>query len=218
MGGGGRASATDLARWSCLSLSLLIPILTSLTNSLMRVISLLAQKGGVGKTTLALHWAVEAQRTGIGQVAVIDMDTQASATRWYERRTQDFPRLLQADENNVAAAVAACRRIDIDLVLIDTMPRVDVSSIAAARVSDLSVIPCGPSVLDIEAIGHTIAIMNRTDSPGVIVINQGRHSSGINAKASAVLGQYGLPVCPMLIMRRAALEDAFIGRAHRGGA
>ena len=61
---------------------------------------------------------------------------------------------------------------------------------------------------------HTIAITNSVKTPGVIVINQGRHSSGINDKAKAVLQQYGIPVCPVTIMRRAALEDAFIdGRA-----
>ena len=180
----------------------------------MKVLSLLAQKGGVGKTTLALHWAVEAHRQHYGQVAVIDMDLQASATKWYERRGQDFPLLLKADKSTVPDAVKACRASGVDLVLIDTMPRVEESSVAAARVANLSVIPCGPSVLDIEAIAHTIGITNGVNTPGVIVINQGRHSSDINDKAKAVLQQYGIPVCPVTIMRRAALEDAFIdGRA-----
>ena len=174
----------------------------------MKVLSFLAQKGGVGKTTLALHWAVEAQQHR--QVAVIDMDLQASATQWYERREQDTPILLKADQGNVAEVVKACRAHGVDLVLIDTMPRVEAASVAAARVADLSVIPCGPSVLDIEAIAHTIAITNGAGTPGVIVINQGRHSSDINEKARSVLAQYGLPICPVTIMRRAVLEDAFI--------
>ena len=180
----------------------------------MHVISTLAQKGGVGKTTLTLHWAVEAYRQGSGRVAVIDMDEQASSTKWYERRQQDSPLLLRADTYTVADAVEACRAAGVDLVLIDTMPRVEASSVAAAAVADLSVIPCGPSVLDIEAIAQTITITNDVATPAVIVINQGRHSSRINAKAAVLLRQYGLPVCPVPIMRRAVLEDAFIdGRA-----
>lgn len=180
----------------------------------MKVISLLAQKGGVGKTTLTLHWAVEAHRQRYGRVAVIDMDQQESASKWYQRRQQDYPILLRASEDTVTNAVQACRASGMDWVLIDTMPRVEESSVAAARVADLSVIPCGPSVLDIEAIARTIAITAAVKTPGVIVINQGRHSSGINAEATTVLGQYDLPVCPILVMRRAALEDAFIdGRA-----
>ena len=180
----------------------------------MKVVSLLAQKGGVGKTTLTLHWAVEAHRQRYGRVAVIDMDQQESASKWYQRRQQDYPILLRASEDTVTNAVQACRASGMDWVLIDTMPRVEESSVAAARVADLSVIPCGPSVLDIEAIARTIAITAAVKTPGVIVINQGRHSSGINAEARTVLGQYDLPVCPFLVMRRAALEDAFIdGRA-----
>ena len=180
----------------------------------MRVISLLAQKGGVGKTTLTLHWAVEAHKHQYGRIAVIDMDQQESATRWYERRRQDYPLLLKANEDTIDRAVDACRAAGIDWVFIDTMPRVKGSSVAAARVADLSVIPCGPSVLDIEAIGRTIAITVAVRTPAVIVINRGRHSSGINAEARTVLERYDLPVCPTLVMRRAALEDAFIdGRA-----
>ncbi len=180
----------------------------------MKIISLLAQKGGVGKTTLTLHWAVEAARQGYGDIAVIDMDVQQSAAKWSLRRGVDTPVMLQADEANIGQAVAACRENGFDLVLIDTMPRVEASSVEAAKVADLSIIPCGPSVLDIEAIGATIEITARVKTPGVIVINQGRHSSSINDKAAAVLSQYELPVCPVMIMHRAALEDAFIdGRA-----
>ena len=180
----------------------------------MTVISLLAQKGGVGKTTLTLHYAVEALRQGYGRVAVIDTDKQKSASKWGLRRTVDEPLMLVADETNLADAVEACRQNGVDLVLVDTMPRVEASSAQAARVADLSVIPCGPSLLDIEAITDTVDILSGLGKPGVIVVNRGRHSSRINAQARRVLEELDVPVCPTVIMRRAALEDAFIdGRA-----
>ena len=50
----------------------------------MMILSIIAQKGGAGKTTLALHLAVEAGKHG--QVAVIDLDPQASATGWGDAR------------------------------------------------------------------------------------------------------------------------------------
>jgi chromosome partitioning protein len=102
----------------------------------------------------------------------------------------------------------------MDLVLIDTMPRVEKPCVEAAKVAQLGVIPCGPSPVDMEAIGATISIIRREKIPGCIVLNQGRPGSPINEKAAKVLAQYGLPVCPVHIMRRAALADAFIdGRA-----
>ncbi len=180
----------------------------------MQVVTLLAQKGGVGKTTLTLHYAVEALRQGFSRVAVIDTDPQGSASRWAKRRAQEAPIMLAANETNLGDAVAACRENEVDLVLIDTPPHVEASTAHAARLADLCVIPCGSSVLDIEAIGGTVAILDALDKPGVIVINRGRHSSNVNASAARVLAAYELPICPTLVMRRAALEDAFIdGRA-----
>ena len=176
----------------------------------MTIIGLLAQKGGVGKTTLALHWAVEAARRHYGRVAVIDMDPQASAIGWYQRRQRETPVLLQANAHNISQALAACKAEGFDLVLVDTKPYADHSSERVAREADLAVIPCGPSTLEIEAISHTVAIGERAAVPAVIVINQGRHSSSINTKVAGVLAQYEAPVCPVVIMRRALLEDALI--------
>jgi len=182
----------------------------------MKTIGLLAQKGGAGKTSLALHWAVEADVGKKTSVAVIDIDLQGSAASWSLRREKGTPIMLQANEDNVREAVEVCEKNGMDYVFIDTMPRVERSTLEAAKVSDLAVIPCGPAILDIEAIGSTVEIIERVGIPGVIMINQGRPGSPINKKAADVLKQYGLPICPIRIMRRAALADAFNdGRAVR---
>lgn len=183
----------------------------------MKIVSVLAQKGGVGKTTLTLHWAVEASVSRRHtRVAVIDIDIQGSAASWGIRREQETPMILQANEDTVKDALTACEENGVDMVFIDTMPRVERSSVEAAKVADLCIIPCGPTILDIEAIGSTIEIVNRVNATGVIVVNQGRPSSRINEQAISVLSQYDMPVCPVHIMRRAALSDAFTdGRAIR---
>ena len=71
----------------------------------MDVISVLAQKGGVGKTTLTLHWAVEAELQRYGRVAVVDMDPQGSAASWSQRRLEsqdtDTPIMILANEKNL---------------------------------------------------------------------------------------------------------------------
>ena len=108
----------------------------------------------------------------------------------------------------------ACRREGIELLIVDTNPGVEGPVTATARVADLAVIPSGPSIADMESIGPTVAIVRNARLPGCIVLNQGRPGSPINSEAAATLGGYELPVCPTLIMRRAAIMDAFVdGRA-----
>lgn len=175
----------------------------------MKTLGVLAQKGGVGKTTLALHWAVMAHQLG-ESVAIIDTDTQGSAASWGRRRKSEEPVVLEASESNLGEALDACQGAGITLSLIDTMPRIERPSVQAARKANLVVIPCGPTVLDIEAIGGTIAIAERVGVPALIVLNQCRHSSRVNDKAAHILQEYGLPICPSYIMRRAVLEDSFV--------
>jgi chromosome partitioning protein len=183
----------------------------------MKTIGILARKGGAGKSTLTLHWAVEAERQR-RRVAVIDIDPQQTSVKWSKRRLQQLgkqtPAMLIATASNLQEALEACEANGLALVLIDTPPHVEAPCREAARLADLVVIPCGPSAPDLEAIGATIHVLQETKTPGVIVLNQGRPGSSINDKAIAVLTQYGLPVCPVPIIRRAALADAFTdGRA-----
>lgn len=183
----------------------------------MKTIGILARKGGAGKSTLTLHWAVEAERQR-RRVAVIDIDPQQTAVKWSKRRLQQLgkstPAMLVATASNLQEALEACQTSGLALVLIDTPPHVEAPCREAAKLADLVVIPCGPSAPDLEAIGATIHVLQETKTPGVIVLNQGRPGSSINDKAMAVLRQYGLPVCPVPIIRRAALADAFTdGRA-----
>lgn len=184
----------------------------------MNVIGILAQKGGMGKTHLGTNWAVEAERTGAGSVAVLDLDPQGTAASWSQRRLsyqdKDTPIMLRAGVDQLEDVLQACRRERVELLIVDTNPGVEGPVTATARVADLAIIPSGPSIADMESIGPTVAIVRNARLPGCIVLNQGRPGSPINSEAAATLEGYELPVCPTLIMRRAAIMDAFVdGRA-----
>jgi len=183
----------------------------------MKTIGVLARKGGAGKSTLTLHWAVEAERLGKGRSAVIDIDPQQTSVKWSQRRIQlgkQTPAMLVATASDLQEALNACKASGMTVVLIDTPPHGEAPCREAATLADLVVIPCGPTAPDLEAIGATIHVLQETKTPGVIILNQGRPGSSINQKAMTVLQQYGLPVCPIPVIRRAALSDAFIdGRA-----
>jgi len=82
----------------------------------MRVLVFAAQKGGVGKTTLAGHIAVAAHRAGVGPIGLIDADPQGSLMKWMECRSGEGPSLFLTDHGGVqpalreaaAMAAAAC--------------------------------------------------------------------------------------------------------------
>lgn len=180
----------------------------------MDVIGIFAQKGGVGKTHLGTNWAVEAECTGLKSVAVLDLDPQGTAASWSQRRlsyqNRDTPIMLRATVDQVEDVLDACRREGVELLFVDTNPSVEGPVTATAGVADLAVIPSGPSIADMESIGPTVAIVRNFRLPGCIVVNQGRPGSPINAEAASTLEGYELPVCPTLIMRRAAIMDAFV--------
>ena len=186
----------------------------------MDVIGILAQKGGVGKTHLGTSWAVEAERAGVNGVAVLDLDPQRTASSWSQRRLAHqngyTPIMLQAEVEQVDDVLAACRGEGVGLLIVDTNPGVERPVAATAAIADLAVIPTGPSIADMESIGPTVAIVRNAGLPGCIVLNQGRPGSPINEEAATMLKGYELPVCPTLIMRRAAIMDAFVdGRVAR---
>ena len=70
----------------------------------MQIITLAAQKGGVGKTTLAVNLAVAAQAAGI-KTALFDLDPQESATAWSERRKADLPHVEPISARRLAQAI-----------------------------------------------------------------------------------------------------------------
>ena len=183
-------------------------------DATMDVIGVFAQKGGVGKTHLATSWAVEAERDGMDGVAVLDLDPQGTAAAWSRRRIEHqnryTPIMLQAEAEQLDDVLDACRGEGVGLLIVDTNPGVERPVTATAERADLAVIPTGPSIADMESIGPTVAIVRNAGLSGCIVLNQGRPGSPINREAATVLEGYGLPVCPTLIMRRAAIMDAFV--------
>jgi len=67
----------------------------------MRVVVFASQKGGSGKTTLAGHIAVQAERTGYGPVALIDTDPQGSLAKWWNVRETERPVFIQSVFTNL---------------------------------------------------------------------------------------------------------------------
>ena len=90
----------------------------------MRVLAFASQKSGAGKTTLAGHIAVQAQRAGTKSVALADLDPDTSLTDWFALREEDDEPLTVARSTlkDLAAKLQQLRADGVELVVIDTPP------------------------------------------------------------------------------------------------
>jgi chromosome partitioning protein len=168
-------------------------------------IGMLAQKGGAGKTTFAVHLSVLA-----GDAMLIDLDPQRSATEWWHTRDAPQPELAEGSSANLRDALGAIRA---KWVLIDTAPHAEEDARIVAENVDLVVIPTRAAILDLRAIRSTVAIVRRVGTPAVIVLNAvqpGRSvaEAGVTTEAREAVKVYGLPICPIAVGHRAALSHA----------
>ncbi len=70
-----------------------------------KIIALAQQKGGVGKSTLAIHMAVELTARN-RLVAIIDLDPQGTVTNWKRRRAKDWPQVIAGEPAKLGTILA----------------------------------------------------------------------------------------------------------------
>jgi len=174
----------------------------------MDVIAVIAQKGGTGKTTLTLALAVAAQRAG-KVTAVIDLDPQATASNWSDRREVDSPVVVSAQPARLPQVLASAKASGAALVLIDTPPRAEQAALAAAKAADLILIPCRPAIYDLETVSTTLELIRVAGEKPVVAILNGVPPRGSKKEqAEDVIKALGVIVCPVAFGYRAAFSDA----------
>lgn len=174
----------------------------------MAVVAIISQKGGAGKTTLALHLAAAAQDSGAVSL-IIDTDPQATASQWAAWRRDAPPEVIDSPPPRLAAKVAQAMGQGAQLIVIDTPPHADSAARAAVEVADLVLIPCRPSAFDLSAIQTTAKLVQLLRKPAFVVFTAGPpNAPRIYQEAGELVTSYGTPPCPMLLPDRAAYRHA----------
>ena len=173
----------------------------------MKTVAIISQKGGAGKTTVAIHLAVVAEQRGF-RAAVFDLDPQASATSWADKRISPTPTVVPAQASRLPNLLEQAAAQSADLVLIDSAPNADSASLAAARVADLILIPCRPAAFDLDAIGTTLNLAAVANKPAWVVLNAVPPKGKLGAEATEALQQGGVQVSPQVLHQLVAFSHA----------
>lgn len=157
-----------------------------------KVIAVVQQKGGSGKTTLAVNLAVAAARRGM-KVALLDTDPQGSLGRWFMTRRERLGEAGIGFSTSSAWGVSyECDKLrrEADLVIVDTPPKVDADLRPALREADLVLVPVASSHVDLWATDGVLDLAAREKKRVWLVLNRTRSGTRLGddvARAAAEL-------------------------------
>jgi len=175
----------------------------------MRTIAIVSQKGGAGKTTLAVNLAAEAARSRI--TLVVDTDPQATASRWAEWRGGGDPEVIDCGAPSLLAGkLAKAAELGADLAVIDTPPHADAMARQASRLADLILIPCRPRAFDLAAIEATAELVRSSGAPAFVIFNAGpsRAPRVYRDAAALITEDFGMRIAPVVLPERAAFHHS----------
>lgn len=176
----------------------------------MKTIALISQKGGGGKTTIAVHLATALQALG-HETLVIDLDPQASASEWKDARVAERPYVMAVPPSRLLKALETARQGGATVAVLDTAPHSEGTALEAARASDLILVPCQPSIMDLRAMRKTADLLNYLNKPTFAVLNEvSTQGSVADDAAKAITVQFGLAVAPVRLGQRVAFNRCLL--------
>jgi chromosome partitioning protein len=174
----------------------------------MYTIAIVGQKGGTGKTTIAENLAVAATKAR-RSVALIDLDSQTTATNWRDRRKAQTPTVVSCQVARLRFVLAEARANAVDLVLLDTPGKNAEATLEAAKAADLVLIPIQPIINDIETLPAFHDLLRVAgDKPSLVILNNAPIQGTRHIHAQETAQGLGFMVCPVVLFHRAALYDA----------
>src|SRR4051812_32905602 len=179
----------------------------------MITLALLSQKGGALKTSLSVSIACAGVEAG-KETLLIDLDPQATACKWGDRRKRESPIIIDAQPARLANALQKAREGGIDIAVIDTPPRSAEAALAAAKLADLIILPSRPQMYDLETVPNALELIATANAgraaaiPVLAILNAVPSQGNRHEQARAAIKALGVPVCEQTIGHRAAFGDA----------
>ncbi|MBD1903770.1 AAA family ATPase [Trichocoleus sp. DQ-A3] len=180
----------------------------------MSVIAFCAQKGGVGKTTGSVHFAVWLQRKK-KKVAFLDADPQGSGSMWLSSMQLPIGIIKLSDANDLIEQIPELSE-QTDYVVVDGAPNSGEATRAVLCLSDVSVTPVQPSGLDLSSTGDIVRLIKSAQkiSGGLpkpaIFLNRAFKGTRLKKEALEVLNQFpDVALLKTAIHQKQAISDCF---------
>ena len=172
----------------------------------MATVAIVSQKGGSGKTTVAINLAVAATNDG-RRACVIDMDPQATAAAWGDWRGDRRPAVITSPPARLARTIQTAVKEGADFIAIDTPPHADVAAREAVKGADLVLIPSRPRAFDLHAIEATAELAKYARKPAYVLFNAvPPRATHLITEVSQFVQGLSLQICPIRLGERAAFH------------
>jgi chromosome partitioning protein len=172
------------------------------------VAAIIMEKGGVGKTTVALNLAVAALQNG-RNAAIIDIDPQATASNWTDRRTDQKPWVVPTLTARLGPAIEHAKSQGIDFIVIDTPPHSGSDAAEAGRRADVVLVPVEPHLFTLETLPKLGDLLKLAGNPpALFVINKAATQGTEASNAADYIKAQGFSVCPAVLHLRAVHRHA----------
>ena len=173
---------------------------------LSKVITIAQQKGGTGKTTLAVHLALAFIKYHNLKLAIIDTDPQGSLGQWYVIRSEK--KLPNGNLTFKTASLWGAQyeskalKNDHDIVIIDTPPKIESDARPSIEAADLVLIPMSASHVDFWATGAIVAIAKKANKKILVQINRANRRSKLISKTNDFIKSLNLTSTKTIIGHR----------------
>lgn len=135
-----------------------------------KIITVAQQKGGSGKTTLALHLATAFAKKGLSTM-LFDTDPQGTASLWHAKRKMNDVGLLATSGWRLSRDISMAKDSN-DVIVIDSPPHAEMDIKVSTRAADLVVVPVQPSPADLWAVKETVKTVAGESKNALVVLNR----------------------------------------------
>jgi chromosome partitioning protein len=176
-----------------------------------KVIAIVSEKGGAGKTSTTINLACALEQSGHATV-IFDLDPRANSAVWGDARSGQPPEVIPAQVARLELLLAKAKQQGAEVVILDTPGNALAIAEGVCKHADLILVPCRPSPPDLVSVVPTVKTALAASRPAFVVINAAPVQGSEVAEAIAAINRAGVSVCPVVLYAR----KSFVSRFHEG--